>query len=111
MTLVPSEPSRGNTNAQKKFTLTVRVLPDGKPIELDGRQAWAMLNLLRAGKSGCTPIDTPGPRWSAYVLKLRRAGFSIETVHESHGGPFPGHHAKYFLRSEIVIVDDKELAA
>ena len=47
-----------------------------------------------AGKCGVTPIDMPGPRWSGYVHNLRRMGLVIETIHESHGGPFPGNHAR-----------------
>lgn len=70
-------------------------------LELAGREAWAMQQLMAAGDSGCTPIDTPGPRWSDYVFKLRRRGIEIESITEAHDGPFPGHHARYVLRSKI----------
>ena len=78
-----------------------------------GREAWALLQLHRAGLVGCTPITHPGPRWSGYVFKLRRRGLRIETINESHGGPFAGHHARYVLRSRIRIVatDISEAAA
>ena len=73
-----------------------------------GRDAWALGELLEAGGRGCTPIDNPAPRWSSYVHNLRRAGLNIETVHENHGGPFPGRHARYVLRSPVRVVTDTE---
>jgi hypothetical protein len=39
------------------------------------------------------------------VHKLRKRGLRIETVTESHGGPFAGYHARYVLRSRIRILD------
>jgi len=92
------------TPSRTKQSLTVRILPDGKPIELIGRDAWAMEKLIKAGEAGCTPIDTPGPRWSGYIHKARKAGIGIETVHEMHEGQFPGRHARYVLRSDLEIV-------
>lgn len=73
---------------------------------LKGRDAWALELLIARGDAGCTPIDTPGPRWSAYVHKLRKAGVLIETVTEPHTGEFPGTHARYVLRSDINLVED-----
>ena len=70
-------------------------------LELKGRDAWALGELMRVGDDGCTPIDTPGPRWSSYVHKLRRLGLDIQTVTEAHGGPFKGTHARYILRSRV----------
>ena len=65
-----------------------------RKIEVSGRIAWALLKLIEAGEEGCTPIDSPGPRWSDYVFKLRkRYDVNIATVHEPHGGPFKGTHA------------------
>jgi hypothetical protein len=63
-------------------------------------------NLKRQGERGCTPITTPGPRWSAYVFNLRGMGLIIETIHESHEGPFPGTHARYVLHSPISILEE-----
>lgn len=71
-----------------------------------GRDAWALMELVRAGAKGCTPIDHPGPRWSGYVHKLRKAGLAIDTIHERHGGEFPGRHARYVLRSRVRIIED-----
>jgi hypothetical protein len=71
-------------------------------LELKGRDAWALTEFVRAGDLGCTPIDTPGPRWSGYVHKLRhRYGLDIVTVTEPHGGPYKGNHARYILRSVV----------
>lgn len=70
-------------------------------IDVSGRDEWALLQLVRAGLRGCTPIDNPAPRWSAYIHKLRRMGLDIETVHERHGGPFPGRHARYVLHAFV----------
>ncbi|GMB82860.1 hypothetical protein NN6n1_36430 [Shinella zoogloeoides] len=95
----------------KKLTITARILPDGKPMTVIGRDAWALRNLINAGAAGCTPIEHPGPRWSHYVFKLRGFGFLIETVNENHGGPFAGTHARYVLRSEVEIIDDNSRRA
>ena len=66
-----------------KLRILARIEPDGGTHEVVGRDAWALRNLLHAGKAGCTPIDHPGPRWSHYVFKLRRMGFIIQTIHEA----------------------------
>lgn len=74
-------------------------------LELTGRNAWALSKLVEAGKSGCTPITTPGPRWSGYVHNLRHEyGLDIQTVYETHRGPFPGSHARYVLHSSVSVV-------
>lgn len=70
-------------------------------LELAGREEWALSHLLAAGERGCTRIDTPGPRWSDYVFKLRRRGINVETITETHDGPYAGHHARYVVRSRI----------
>jgi hypothetical protein len=88
-----------------KPVVTARLLPDGVPFTVLGREAWALLELLKTGSQGCTPIDHPGPRWSAYVYALRHeCGLDIETLHETHKGPFPGNHARYVLRSAVEIL-------
>lgn len=70
-------------------------------VELKGREEWALSHLLAAGEGGCTPIDTPGPRWSDYVFKLRRRGIDVATITEKHEGPYAGTHARYVLKSKI----------
>lgn len=94
-----------------KLRVIAKIEPDGGVHEVVGRDAWALLNLLRAGERGCTPITTPGPRWSHYVYKLRKAGFIIETIDENHGGPFAGTHARYVLRSQVTILREMGRAA
>lgn len=83
---------------------------DGRTITIEGRQAWALKELIAAGQTGCTPITHPGPRWSDYVFKLRRQGIVIETVTESHGGIYAGHHARYVLRTQLTVVEMQEAA-
>lgn len=77
--------------------------PKKRGVIITGRDAWALIKLADAGSLGCTPICTPGPRWSAYVHNLRRMGFDIDTVTERHGPPFAGTHARYVLRDIISI--------
>ncbi len=90
----------------KKAFLVKTQHQEFKKLELQGRLAWALENLVRARQSGCTPIDTPGPRWSGYVHNLRRDySLDIETVTEPHKGPFPGTHARYVLKSHVRPVD------
>jgi hypothetical protein len=88
--------------------LRVRIGGDDGPLmTLRGRETWALLALIAAGERGCTPINTPGARWSGYVHHLRNLGINIETVRERHGGPFAGEHARYVLRSCVAILEQK----
>ena len=68
-------------------------------IVVSGRDRWALEQLRNAGAKDCTPIDNPAPLWSAYVFNLRAMGVEIEAITEPHKGDFPGHHARYVLRS------------
>ena len=89
----------------KRLKVTACVLPVGQSFTVYGRDAWALLELVKAESKGCTPIDNPGPRWSAYVHKLRHNfGLNIETIHEAHGGQFAGTHARYVLHSMVEII-------
>ena len=72
-----------------------------RQILVAGRDRWALECLIAAGERGCTPIDTPGPRWSGYVHNLRRLGVPVETVTEAHDGPFSGTHARYVLKARV----------
>jgi hypothetical protein len=75
----------------------------GEPftIEAKGRDAWALDQLREAGPKGCTTIEQPALRWSAYVHNLRGLGVPIETLTEPHGGEFSGTHGRYVLRCEV----------
>ena len=70
-------------------------------IAVRGREAWALDRLAEAGRLGCTTIEHPAPRWSAYVHGLRGHRVPIVTVREQHGGAFPGHHARYVLPATV----------
>ena len=85
-------------------------LQEGKTrrIVVAGRDRWALECLIAAGEKGCTPIDTPGPRWSGYVHNLRGLGVPIETVTEAHGGPFSGTHARYVLKALVTRAEGQD---
>ncbi len=76
-----------------------------KPITLHlrGRLAWTMLELVKAGEKGITPLHNPAPRVSHYVMTLRRKGVAIDTEMQPHGGAFPGEHGVYHLKSAVTI--------
>lgn len=82
-----------------------------RQFQLQGRKGWALNELASAGERGCTPSDNPAPRWSAYIHKLQHEyGLAIETIHESHGGPFASTHARYVLHSNVRVVKTLVLA-
>lgn len=87
-----------------RFRVSYRVrTPDGDAfaIVVSGRVRWALEELRKAGLRGCTPVDNPAPRWSAYIHELRGMGVEIETITEPHEGAFPGWHGRYVLRSGV----------
>lgn len=88
-----------------RITVCVREGENVRNQTFTGRAAWALHALIVAGANGCTPITRPAPRWSDYCFKLRRGGVDIETVTESHGGPYSGHHARYVLRSPVTVLE------
>lgn len=100
---------------RNSLTITARILPDGKPFTVIGRDAWTLAELATAGQNGCTPIDNPAPRWSAYVHNLRRnQRLVIQTRHEPHKGQFAGTHGRYVLQSAVEIIsrsDEPEAVA
>jgi hypothetical protein len=92
------------TNRRAKRGGLYRITPEeGEPVTIHamGREAWALDRLHAAGSKGCTPIEEPAPRWSAYVHALRERGVPIVTLREAHGGDFAGHHARYVLRATV----------
>ncbi|RWP23766.1 MAG: hypothetical protein EOR01_07715 [Mesorhizobium sp.] len=98
-------------NRRSKIWVRAKVLPDGEPMTIYGREAWCLRRLIDAGEKGCTPIEQPAPRWSAYVHALRSEfGIAIETIHEAHAGPYKGSHARYSLRSRVAILEDSTTA-
>ncbi|WP_289296356.1 hypothetical protein [uncultured Reyranella sp.] len=93
-------------------TYSVREDDGGRTIRPVGRDAWMLDRLLAAGDAGTTSLETPAPRVSHYVWKLRETyGLDIETITEEHGGPFAGHHARYILRSTVVPIAERAARA
>ena len=76
---------------------------DGEAVFMDlkGREAWALRELLTAGPGGITSLENPAPRLSDYIFKLRKRGIEVATVTEIHGGEFAGTHARYVLRTKV----------
>jgi len=67
------------------LSIRVRIGEESGPVvTFRGRDAWAFTMPHSAGPRGCTPIDTPGTRWSGYVYKLRRRG--LDASHPPFGG-------------------------
>lgn len=80
-------------------------------IEPVGRDAWMLDRLLAAGAAGTTSLESPAPRVSHYIFKLRSVyGLNIETITEEHGGPYAGHHARYVLRTRVTPVGEGDAA-
>jgi len=84
----------------------IAIVNPGTDTEHRGRDAWALKELVQAGDKGLTTLECPAPRWSHYILKLRRAGIPIETIEERHGGEFAGTHGRYRLTAAIQIFND-----
>ncbi len=72
-------------------------------LNLKGRLAWTMLELVKAGEKGITPLHNPAPRVSHYVMTLRRKGVDIDTDMQPHGGALTGEHGVYRLKSAVTI--------
>ena len=66
--------------------LTARVLPDGHPVTVSGREAQTLRLLISLGPAGFTSGEASPLGWarrtSHYVFKLRGVGFPIATVRE-----------------------------
>ena len=84
-------------------SLNIR-LPDGRELRLKGREAWTLNALIEAGARGVTPRERPAPRWSHYVYRIRRIGIEVETLRETHGGPYAGHHGRYVLGTPVEVL-------
>lgn len=65
------------------------------------REHFVLRALLSAGATGCTFFSDPAPRWASSIFLLRQRGLAIDTEREAHSGMFPGHHARYILRSQV----------
>lgn len=102
-TAAPSQPQRPR---RRRRQIRAQISgEDGPIVTVVGRAAWALERLIAAGSNGLTPISEPGPRWSDYIHKLRRAGVYITTQDEPHTGEFAGRHARYRLAVPVRILD------
>ncbi|SRR6266851_9144898 len=102
---------RSKSKRRRRFVrkLTVLVGGAGGAIRtFHGRLAWALDCLIKAGEIGVTPLEWPAPRWSQYILLLRRHRIAIETALERHGGPYAGRRGRYVLRSPVEIIDRED---
>lgn len=85
------------------FTATIHNPTGNIPVTVVGREAWTLLHLMHGSTKGVIPVNRPAPRWSGYILPLRRKGFNIETIREPHGGTFSGSHGRYVLHSRVTV--------
>ncbi|MER8745903.1 hypothetical protein NKJ71_16480 [Mesorhizobium sp. M0050] len=101
-----------SATANKKISVKVKVEPDGRTVQLEGRAAWMMLELIKAGPRGVTTIELPaGIRVSHAVYLLRREGFIISMQREAHGGEFAGVHGRFRIETPCIILEDTAVAA
>ncbi|MBL4767950.1 MAG: hypothetical protein JKY94_09595 [Rhodobacteraceae bacterium] len=70
---------------------------------LTGRIGQAMHFLMQARRQGITSLENPAIRLAAHIHSLRAMGFIIDTETEPHGGAYPGYHARYRLRSTVML--------
>jgi hypothetical protein len=82
----------------------------GEPKTFKGRFAWTLAQLISAGSGGVTSFERPAPRWSHYVMMLRRNGVAIQTKEERHGGEFKGRHGRYVLSSPVEVLETRAVA-
>ncbi|WP_222134701.1 winged helix domain-containing protein [Rhizobium redzepovicii] len=97
----------GKARTRMRVQIMDKGNPVSTPITVIGRDAWTLQTLIDAGARGFSSIERPAPRTSHYIFKLRRFGFAIETITETHGGTYPGHHARYVLHSDVRVLEEK----
>lgn len=99
-----AQPRNRRQSANRYRIVSVREQP--RDIQVSGRPAWLLDELIRAGSTGLTAADLPaGLRVSGFVLKLRRAGVPIDTLTEANEGAYGGHHGRYRLACEVERLD------
>lgn len=70
---------------------------------LSGRVGQTLHHLMQAEGLGITSLENPAIRLAAHIHVLRDMGFIIDTEREPHGGAYPGYHARYRLKSDVVL--------
>lgn len=113
--LINERMSSMTSHPKHSYSLRVQILNDGQPedlpINLQGRLAWMLQQLIDAGRAGVTTLERPAPRVGHYLYCLRKKGFAISTTYETHAGAFSGVHGRYRLESEIKVLEDNTRAA
>lgn len=89
-----------------KLVIAARILPDGAPFKVKGREAETLLALVAAGPRGITSLEAFRSGWAvrlaAYIHDLRNDfGIPIESSSEEHDG---GRHARYTLACRVEIL-------
>ena len=99
-------PTFHSTHRPTREAIRARVLPDGKPVKVCGREAQTLRLLLTTGAAGFTSGEASPLGWarrtSHYVMKLRRAGFPILSSLEST--PDGARVARYALAARVELV-------
>lgn len=105
-TVASSKPPR-----RRRLTLTVRVLPGGKPITLVGREAQTLKLLIECGGRGFTCGEASPFGWArrtpAYIHDLRRKGIPIASSLENT--PDGARVARYRLVVTVEVIVEEEL--
>lgn len=80
-------------------------LPNGlDAIEVEGRIAWAIGVLHKAGNRGVSRLEHASTSLPCYVYKLRhKHKLAIRKVMEKHDGKYAGAHARYFLETPLTV--------
>lgn len=98
-------PDHNSGRSPDKGAITFRLLPDGEPVTVDGREAQTLALLVTTGPRGFTSGEASPLGWarrtSAYVHKLRRRGLPIATVREKT--PDGASVARYTLAAPVVV--------
>jgi hypothetical protein len=90
---------------EKIKRLDVRRLDTNEVIATKGRASWMLAQLIVTGQKGFTTLERPAPRISHYAFLLRKHGLPVETLNESHGGTYRGHHGRYVLNLPLAVVE------
>jgi hypothetical protein len=88
-------------------SLSIRRLDTDQVVSTKGRSAWCLAQLIATGQKGFTTLERPAPRISHYVHLLRKHGLPVETLNETHGGTYRGHHGRYVLNLPVAILEQE----
>lgn len=92
-----SKPSDGEKTTTA--TVEVRFWRDGRHRIVGGREAQTLFQLMLRGSTGANSGELSHFKWArrtaAYVHRLRRMGFSIQTIRERVGDATVGRYVLY----------------